>query len=55
MSDDEYSTDTLVHGKEWHFTTSSVVKVHTIPQAVDSIQRIYASEVFNDERLYSVQ
>ena len=40
MSDEEHLTDILVHGKEWHFTTSRVVNVHTIPQAVDSIQRI---------------
>ena len=34
MSEEEHSTDILVHGKEWH------LKVHTIPQAVDSIQRM---------------
>ena len=27
-------------GKEWHFITSRVVKVHPISQAVDSIQRM---------------
>ena len=27
-------------GKEWHFITFRVVKVHTISQAVDSIQRM---------------
>ena len=40
MSYEKRSTDILVYGKEWHFTTSRVVKVHTIPQAVDSIQRM---------------
>ena len=27
-------------GKEWHFITSRVVKVHIISQAVNSIQRM---------------
>ena len=36
-------------GKEWHFITSRVVKVHTISQAVDSIEN--ASNVFNDESI----
>ena len=27
-------------GMEWHFITFRVVKVHTISQAVDSIQRM---------------
>ena len=27
-------------GKEWHYITSRVVKVHIISQAVDSIQRM---------------
>ena len=40
MSDKEHPTDILVHGKEWHFTASNVVKVHTIPKAFDSIQRM---------------
>ena len=54
MPDEEHLTNILVYGKEWHFTTARVVKVHTIPQAVDSIQRMPPNRVFSD-RLYSVQ
>ena len=30
MSYEEHSTDILVHGKEWHFITSRLVKFHTV-------------------------